>query len=59
MTVEAKGFSTYKGTGIALLGGEKRNINVTLALGSTGETVTVAGVPTSQFPSIRAKNRPF
>ncbi len=48
--VEAKGFSTYKGTGIALLGGEKRNINITMALGSTSETVTVAGVADLAVP---------
>ncbi|MGA7410343.1 MAG: carboxypeptidase-like regulatory domain-containing protein [Bryobacteraceae bacterium] len=50
VTVEAKGFSTYKGTGIALLGGEKRNVNITMALGSTSETVTVAGTADLAVP---------
>jgi len=41
LTVETKGFVTYKGTGISLGGGEKRNINVGLTVGSTTETVEV------------------
>lgn len=41
LTVEAKGFSTYKATGIALTGGEKRNINVTLEVGTTTEAIQV------------------
>ncbi|HEY3441312.1 MAG TPA: carboxypeptidase-like regulatory domain-containing protein [Paludibaculum sp.] len=43
LTVELSGFSTYKETGIALGGGERRNINVTLKVGSTAETVVVTG----------------
>src|SRR5882672_10249888 len=39
LTVEAKGFVTYKTSGVALGGGEKRNINVVLKVGSTSETV--------------------
>ena len=42
LTVDAPGFETYKETGIALGGGERRNINVTLKLGSTAETVVVS-----------------
>ena len=34
LTVEAKGFATYKASGIALGGGEKRNMNVTLKVGA-------------------------
>src|SRR5205807_125747 len=41
LTVEAAGFNTYKGGGIALGGGEKRNLNVTLILGTTATTVDV------------------
>src|SRR5579872_7041637 len=33
LTVEAQGFVTYKASGIALGGGEKRNINLTLKVG--------------------------
>ncbi|SPE37323.1 conserved exported hypothetical protein [Candidatus Sulfopaludibacter sp. SbA6] len=42
LTVESKGFTTYKATGIALNGGEKRNINVPLQVGTTTETVEVS-----------------
>lgn len=43
LTVESPGFVTYKETGIALGGGERRNINITLKLGSTADTVVVTG----------------
>src|SRR5438034_11744172 len=39
LTVEAQGFASYKASGIALGGGEKRNINVTLKVGPTTQTV--------------------
>src|SRR5882724_6407080 len=42
LTVEAKGFDRSRTPGIALGGGEKRNINVTLKVGSTAETVEVS-----------------
>jgi hypothetical protein len=41
LSVEAQGFSTYKASGIALGGGDKRNLNVTLKVGETAETVEV------------------
>jgi hypothetical protein len=44
LTVTAKGFLTYKAPGIALSGGDSRNINVVLKVGSTSETVEVTGV---------------
>lgn len=50
LSVELKGFSIYKATGITLAGAEKRNINVTLKVGSTTDTVEVAGVATSITP---------
>ena len=43
LTVEIAGFETYKEPGIALGGGEKRNVNVTLKVGSTTESVVVEG----------------
>lgn len=43
LTVEAPGFGAYKETNIALGGGERRNINVTLKVGSTSESVEVVG----------------
>src|SRR5215472_2037715 len=45
LTVDAQGFVAYKASGIALGGGEKRNINVALKVGPTTETVEVkAGI---------------
>ena len=44
LTVEAPGFQTYRGTDIALGGGEQRNVNVSLQVGSTNQTVEVTGV---------------
>src|SRR5271165_5144647 len=43
LVVEAKGFATFKVTGIALAGGEKRNIDVKLTVGTTSEAVEVTG----------------
>jgi hypothetical protein len=50
LTVEAKGFVTYDAPGISLLGGEKRNVNVSLKVGNTSETVEVLGVADSIVP---------
>ena len=50
LSVELKGFSVYKAAGITLAGAEKRNINVTLKVGLTTETVEVAGLATSITP---------
>ena len=50
LTVEAKGFVTFDAPGISLLGGEKRNVNVTLTVGKTSETVEVMGVADSIVP---------
>jgi hypothetical protein len=44
LTVAAAGFDTYRETSIALGGGERRNINVTLKLGSTSESVVVSDI---------------
>jgi len=41
LSVEAQGFQTYKATGIGLGGAEKRNLNITLALGTASQTVEV------------------
>ena len=43
LTIEAKGFSTFKVTGITLSGGEKRNIDAKLTVGTTSEAVEVTG----------------
>jgi hypothetical protein len=42
LTVETKGFSTYKLSEINLGGGEKRNIDVSLQVGTTSQTVEIA-----------------
>jgi len=45
LTIEAKGFNTYKVGGIALSGGEKRNVDAQLTIGTTSAAVEVtAGV---------------
>ena len=42
LTVTASGFENYRETSIALGGGERRNVNVSLKLGSTSESVVVS-----------------
>ncbi len=41
LTVEGKGFRQYRASDVSLGGGERRNINVQLVVGSTAETVEV------------------
>jgi hypothetical protein len=43
ITIESKGFETFKVTGVPLSGGEKRNINATLKVGATTSTVEITG----------------
>jgi Carboxypeptidase regulatory-like domain len=43
LTVESPGFQGYRATDIAMGGGEKRNVNVSLTVGSTNQTVEVTG----------------
>ena len=43
LTVEAPGFQTYKATNIAMGGGERRNVNASLTVGSTNQTIEVTG----------------
>jgi hypothetical protein len=50
LTVDKKGFETFAAPGLSILGGQKRNVNVTLRLGSTTQTVQVTGVLTSIVP---------
>ncbi len=50
LTVEAKGFVTYDAPGISLLGGEKRNVNVSLQVGSATDKVEVVGLADSIVP---------
>ena len=50
LIVEAAGFQVTKAGGIALSGAEKRNVNITLTVGSNTQTVEVVGVATSIVP---------
>ncbi|MCC6860175.1 MAG: carboxypeptidase regulatory-like domain-containing protein [Bryobacterales bacterium] len=50
LTVEAAGFAVYRETGVALGGGERRNINVSLKIGATTESVVVQGTPELLVP---------
>ena len=50
LTVEVAGFETYRQSGIALRGGEKLNINVTLKVGNRTETLVIAGTAEDLVP---------
>lgn len=50
LTVELAGFQTYKVEGIALGGGEKRNVNVSLQVGEATQTVAVTGTAEALAP---------
>ena len=43
ITISAPGFDTYKQTGIVVGGGDKLNVNITLKVGNTANTVVVTG----------------
>ena len=43
LSVESSGFNTFKVAGISLSGGEKRNVDISLTVGSTSTEVNVAG----------------
>ncbi len=51
LTVEMKGFQTYKASGIAVSGAEKRNMNVTMTVGQPSQTVEVTGVADTLMPT--------
>ena len=50
LVVEAQGFVTYQATGMLILGGEKRNVNVTLKVGTASQTIEVTGVVSNIVP---------
>jgi hypothetical protein len=50
LNVEASGFQSFKAAGIALGGGERRNVNATLEVGSTNQTVEVTGAADLAVP---------
>jgi hypothetical protein len=43
ITISSPGFETYSQTGIALGGGDKLNVNISLKVGNTANTVVVTG----------------
>jgi len=50
LTLEAAGFQLEKLPGIVLLGGENRNVNVTMQVGTTNQTVTITGTADQIVP---------
>jgi len=56
LSVEAKGFVSYRATGITISGGEKRNINVELKVGATTEVVEVSGDASTVVPDSGEKS---
>lgn len=50
LVVEAKGFATYEAPGLQILGGDKRNLNVELRVGTAAQTVEVTGAVTNIVP---------
>jgi hypothetical protein len=50
LTIEAKGFETYKVDGIVLNGGDKRNVDAQLTVGTTSQTVEVTGAADAVAP---------
>ncbi len=50
LTVETSGFSLYRASDISLGGGEKRNVNVSLQVGTTSQTVEVSGAADAVAP---------
>jgi len=50
LVVEAKGFNTFEATDLKILGGEKRNLNIELKVGSAAQTVEVTGAVSNIVP---------
>jgi hypothetical protein len=50
LTVKSKGFQVEKLPGITLLGGENRNVNVTMQVGNANQTITVEGAANEIVP---------
>src|SRR5436305_6357254 len=50
LTIEAKGFNLYKASGISIGGGEKRNVDASLQVGSTAQTVEITGAADAIAP---------
>ena len=50
LQINAKGFESLRENNIVLGGGEKRNVNVVLKIGSTTDTVEITGSPDALVP---------
>jgi hypothetical protein len=50
LSVELAGFQGYKAADIALGGGERRNVNVSLQVGNTNQTIEVSGAADTVAP---------
>jgi Carboxypeptidase regulatory-like domain len=59
LTVEAKGFKAHKDDEIQLGGGERRNVNVNLVLGSSTETVEVTAAQDMAVATIDSGEKSF
>ncbi len=59
LTVEAKGFQTYKADDIRLGGGERRNTNVSLVVGSTTQTVEVSSFTDASVATLDSGEKSF
>jgi len=59
LTIDAQGFKGHKDDQIRLGGGERRNVNVTLTVGSQGETVEVSGVQDFTVAAVDSGEKSF
>jgi len=59
LSVDAQGFKAHKEDAIRLGGGERRNVNVALALGSQSETVEVSGVQDFTVQAVDSGEKSF
>jgi hypothetical protein len=59
LVVEAQGFKSHKDDEIRLGGGERRNVNVILQVGSAGETVEVTGVQDFTVATVDSGEKSF
>lgn len=59
LTVEAQGFKTHREDEIRLGGGERRNVNVSLAVGDARETIEITGVQDFTVATVDSGNKSF
>jgi len=59
LTVEATGFQIYKAEEVRLGGGERRNTNVSLVVGSTSQTIEVSSVTDASVAMLDSGEKSF